>query len=118
MTVKTPTPPPLPAEVVRLLRRLRMRYVRHAAPEVVATAKSQRWDPAVVLRVRLAEEAAGRDRARRSGCVGAQAGCRPARPSTHGNETATPIPAEAPERVEDCGCCAGCVEARLAAMTP
>lgn len=39
-----------------------MPYVRHPAPEVVAAAKSQRWDPAEVLRVLLAEEA-GRDRA-------------------------------------------------------
>jgi DNA replication protein DnaC len=30
--------------------------------------------------------------ARRSGCVGAQAGCRPARRSTPENETASPIP--------------------------
>ena len=40
-----------------------MPYVRHAAPEVLATAKSQRWDPAEVLKVLLTEEAAGRDRA-------------------------------------------------------
>ena len=63
MTIKTPPAPPLPDEVDRLLRRLRMPYVRHAAPEVLATAKSQRWDPAEVLHVLLAEEAAGRDRA-------------------------------------------------------
>ena len=47
----------------RLLRRLRMPYVRRAAPEVIATAASQRWEPAEVLRVLLAEEAAGRDQA-------------------------------------------------------
>ena len=63
MTVKTPAPPPLPDEVDRLLRRLRMPYVRKAAPEVIATAASQRWEPAEVLRVLLAEEAAGRDQA-------------------------------------------------------
>jgi DNA replication protein DnaC len=63
MTVTTPPAPPLPDEVDRLLRRLRMPCVRNAAPEVLATAKSQRWDPAEVLRVLLAEEAAGRDRA-------------------------------------------------------
>ena len=34
-----------------------------AAPEVLATAASQRWEPAEVLRVLLAEEAAGRDQA-------------------------------------------------------
>jgi DNA replication protein DnaC len=63
MTVKTPEPPPLPDELDRLLRRLRLPYVRRAAPEVVATATSQRWEPAELLRVLLSEEAAGRDQA-------------------------------------------------------
>jgi len=63
MSVSTPAPPALPAELERLLRRLRLPYVRAAAPEVVATATSQRWEPAEVLRVLFAEEAAGRDRA-------------------------------------------------------
>jgi len=63
MTVTTPTPPPLPDELDALLRRLRMPYIRAAAPELLATAKSQRWDPSELLRVLLAEEAAGRDRA-------------------------------------------------------
>ena len=63
MTVKTPAPPPLPDELEGLLRRLRLPYVRKAAPEVIATATSQRWEHAEVLRVLLAEEAAGRDRA-------------------------------------------------------
>jgi DNA replication protein DnaC len=63
MTVKPPAPPPLPDELDRLLRRLRMPYVRRAAPEVIATATSQRWEHAEVLRVLLAEEAAGRDQA-------------------------------------------------------
>jgi DNA replication protein DnaC len=63
MTVKPPPPPPLPDELNRLLRRLRLPYVRRAAPEVIATAASQRWEPAEVLRVLLAEEAAGRDQA-------------------------------------------------------
>jgi len=63
MTITTPTPPPLPAELEALLRRLRLPYVRRAAPEVIATANSQRWEPAEVLRVLLAEEAAGRDHA-------------------------------------------------------
>jgi DNA replication protein DnaC len=63
MTVETPKPPPLPNEVDRLLRRLRLPYIRKAAPEVVATATAQRWEPAEVLRVLLCEEAAGRDRA-------------------------------------------------------
>ena len=40
-----------------------MPYVRRAAPEVIATATAQRWEHAEVLRVLLAEEAAGRDQA-------------------------------------------------------
>lgn len=63
MTVKPPDPPPLTDELDRLLRRLRMPYVRRAAPEVIATANAQRWEHAEVLRVLLAEEAAGRDHA-------------------------------------------------------
>ena len=63
MTITTPAPPPLPAELEQLCRRLRLPYLRKHAPEVIATATSQRWDPAEVVRVLLAEEAAGRDRA-------------------------------------------------------
>jgi len=63
MTVTTPAPPPISDELERLCRRLRLPYVRKAAPEVIATATSQRWEPTEVLRVLLAEEAAGRDRA-------------------------------------------------------
>lgn len=62
----TPTPPPLPDELDRLLRRLRLPYLRRHAPEVIATARAQRWDPAEVLRLLLAEEAAGRDTATRN----------------------------------------------------
>jgi DNA replication protein DnaC len=63
MTVKTPPPPPLPDELDRLLRRMRLPYIRKAAPEVIATANAQRWDHAEVLRVLLAEEVKGRDQA-------------------------------------------------------
>ena len=31
-------------EVVDLLRTLRLRHMRAAAPEIMATAKAQRWD--------------------------------------------------------------------------
>jgi DNA replication protein DnaC len=62
MSVTTPTPPPLSDELERLLRRLRLPYFRGAAAEVIATAASPRWEPPV-LRVLLAEEAAGRDQA-------------------------------------------------------
>ena len=63
MTVKAPAPPPLPSELEALLRRLRLPYVRRAAPEVIANATAQRWEHAEVLRVLLSEEAAGRDQA-------------------------------------------------------
>jgi DNA replication protein DnaC len=63
--VTTPTAPPVPDELDRILRRMRLPYLRKAAPDVLATARSQRWDPAEVLRVLLAEEVTGRDAATR-----------------------------------------------------
>jgi DNA replication protein DnaC len=57
--------PPIPDELTAVLRRMRLPYVRAAAPEVLATAKAQRWEPAEVLRVLLVEEIAGRDAATR-----------------------------------------------------
>lgn len=62
MTVKLPPPPPLPDDLEALLRRLKLRYIREAAPEVLATAAAQRWQPLELLRVLLSEEAAGRER--------------------------------------------------------
>jgi DNA replication protein DnaC len=50
-------------EAVALTKRLRLPYLRRAAAEVVPAARAQRWDPAELLRVLLAEEAAGRDAA-------------------------------------------------------
>ncbi len=61
-TAGVPTAPPLPDDVHALLRRLRLPHVRRLAPEVVATAKAQRWEPIEVLRTLLADEVAGRDR--------------------------------------------------------
>src|SRR5262245_9245087 len=63
--MKTPVAPPIPEELNVALRRMRLPYVRAAAPEVLATARAQRWDPAEVLRVLLVEEIAGRDAATR-----------------------------------------------------
>lgn len=62
MTTRTPQAPPLDAELEALLRRMRLPHIRRAAPEVLATARAQRWAPAEVLRVLMAEEVAGRDR--------------------------------------------------------
>jgi len=61
-----PEAPAIPDELTTVLRRLRLSYVRSSAPEVLATARSQRWDPAEVLRVLLVEEARGRDEATRA----------------------------------------------------
>lgn len=57
------TETPVLDDIERLCRRLRLPYIRHAVPEVVATAKAQRWHPGEVLRVLLEEEARGRDAA-------------------------------------------------------
>lgn len=57
--------PAIPDELMRLTRRLRLPYLRAHAPEVIATAKAQRWDPAEVVRILLDEEAKGRDLATR-----------------------------------------------------
>lgn len=63
MTPTTMTAPALPEDLTAILRRMRLPYLRAAAPEVLATAKAQRWDPTEVLRVLLAEEVRGRDEA-------------------------------------------------------
>src|SRR3954447_21468269 len=47
-------------EVVELLRQLRLPHMRRHAPDVLATAKAQRWEPAEAVRALLAEELAGR----------------------------------------------------------
>lgn len=60
-----PDPAAVPDDLERLLRRMRLPYLRKAAPDVLATARAQRWDPAEVVRVLLHEEAVGRDHATR-----------------------------------------------------
>ena len=61
-TLGVPAPPPLPEDLEALLRRLRLPHIRRHAPEVVATAKAQRWEPVEVLRALFTEESAGRER--------------------------------------------------------
>jgi DNA replication protein DnaC len=61
-TAPHPTAPPLDAEVEVLLRRMRLPHIRRVAPELLAVARSQRWDPAEVLRALISEEINGRDR--------------------------------------------------------
>ena len=62
IAASVPAPPPLPEDLETLLRRLRLPHIRALAPEVIATAKAQRWEPAEVLRALFGAEAAGRDR--------------------------------------------------------
>jgi DNA replication protein DnaC len=61
----SPKAPALPDELDTILRRMRLPYLRKAAPDVLATARAQRWDPAEVLRVLLGEEVTGRGSATR-----------------------------------------------------
>lgn len=54
-SVGVPTTPPLPSDLEALLRRLRLPHIRAHAPDVLATAKAQRWDPVEVLRALFTE---------------------------------------------------------------
>lgn len=64
--VSSPPPAPgLPEDLLAVLRRMRLPYLRAAAPEILATARAQRWDPAEVVRVLISEEIKGRDDATR-----------------------------------------------------
>jgi hypothetical protein len=44
--VTTPGAPAPPEDLEKILRRMRLPYLRKAAPDVLATARAQRWDPA------------------------------------------------------------------------
>jgi DNA replication protein DnaC len=59
MSVKTP--PPLPADLAAGLRRLKLATIRQLAPELLLTAKTQRWAPEEVLRTLIEAEVAARD---------------------------------------------------------
>jgi DNA replication protein DnaC len=60
--VTNPPAPPLDDHLETLLRQMRLPHIRRAAPEVLAVARAQRWDPAEVLRVLVTEEIDGRGR--------------------------------------------------------
>jgi DNA replication protein DnaC len=62
MTTPIPAAPPLDADLEQLLRRMRLPHMRGIAPEVLATARAQRWEPAEVLRTLLNAEVTGRER--------------------------------------------------------
>jgi IstB-like ATP binding protein len=53
--------PDLPADLDAGLRRLKLATVRRTAPEVLLTAKTQRWTPEEVLRTLVEAEIAARD---------------------------------------------------------
>lgn len=59
MTARTPLP--LDADVEAGLRRLRLAAIRREAPEVLATARAQRWTPDELLRVLVTAEIDARD---------------------------------------------------------
>lgn len=100
--VAAASPPQAVEGVLALTRRLRMPYLRRAAAEVIPTALAQRWDPAEVLRVLLAEEITGRDdatvRMRRK-----RANFPAGRPSTHGMRPAALSPRPHPAGAADSG---------------
>lgn len=60
-TTNTPAPP-LPADLEALMRSLKMPHARALAPDLIATARAQRWEPAEVIKALFTEEAAGRAR--------------------------------------------------------
>jgi DNA replication protein DnaC len=62
VSVTTNTAPPLPAELEAMMRQLKMPYARALAPELLQTAKTQRWDPTEVIKALFVEEITGRSR--------------------------------------------------------
>jgi DNA replication protein DnaC len=54
--------PPLPPDLVAGLRRLKLATIRAQAPEILQTARTQRWPIAEVLRTLVAAEISARDR--------------------------------------------------------
>ena len=57
----TTTPPPLAADLEAGLRRLRLSAIRTLSPELLVTAKTQRWKPEEFLRVLIEAEITSRD---------------------------------------------------------
>ncbi|MFJ6281385.1 ATP-binding protein, partial [Arthrobacter subterraneus] len=62
VTTTNTTAPPLPADIEALMRQLKMPHARALAPELIATAKAQRWEPVEVIKALFTEETAGRAR--------------------------------------------------------
>jgi len=62
MSVTATAAPALPAELEALMRQLKMPHARALAPELIATAKAQRWEPVEIIKALFVEEVAGRSR--------------------------------------------------------
>ncbi len=56
-----PSAPALPADLEAGLKRLKLAAIRRTAPEVLRTAKTQRWTPEEILRTLIDTEIASRD---------------------------------------------------------
>ena len=54
-------PPPLPADLVDGLKRLKLAAMRRLAPELLVTAKTQRWSPEEFLRTLVEAEITARE---------------------------------------------------------
>ena len=54
-------PPPLAADLTTGLRRLKLAAIRRLAPELLVTARTQRWDPEEFLRTLIEAEITARD---------------------------------------------------------
>jgi len=54
-------PPPLPVDLNEGLKRLKMAAMRALAPELLVTAKTQRWNPEEFLRTLIEAEITARD---------------------------------------------------------
>ena len=57
----TTAPPALAADLTAGLKRLKMAGMRRLAPELLLTAKTQRWNPEEFLRTLVEAEIAARD---------------------------------------------------------
>jgi len=57
----TTSPPALPADLEAGLRRLRLGAMRRLSPELLLTAKTQRWSPEVFLATLVEAEIASRE---------------------------------------------------------
>ena len=50
------TAPALPADLEAMMRSLKMPHARALAPELIATARAQRWEPVEVIKALFTEE--------------------------------------------------------------